>query len=58
MKFKTVILKLISKAGTSAYSILGVKPSNWTLILKLFHKGDQLKIHLTNLIFINIGYEP
>ena len=37
--------------GLTSFYYSGVEPSKLTVILKLFSKGDQIKVKLTNLEF-------
>ena len=42
---------IIKTPGWLVFIVIGVKPTNGSLIFKLFSKGDQLKVKLANLKF-------
>ena len=64
-KFKPLVNKTIfgrtqieNTPGLTSFYYWGVKPTNSSLIIKLFSKGDQLKGKLANLKFSKIRDGP
>lgn len=49
---------LIKNTSVLTSFLKGVKPSNGTFILKLFFKGDQLKVKLSNFKFPKFSNGP